>query len=360
MALNHRHVAADVDYLVGHKVAALVDDLVGQILTAKPASPREFLGQILNQGAAIVPPTPAAPASPDSVGKPVAKLIDGKQLAAQVVGRVKAEIATLAGPAPKLVVVSVGNDPASASYIKNKEKCALECGIKAEVMKLPGDAKEEDILGVVAGLNADPSVNGIIVQLPLPAHVNATRVTNSVDDAKDVDGLKPNNIGCTALNGQSPNFVACTPLGCLEMLKALDIPLRGKEAVVVGASNIVGVPMMLLLLKEGCTVSVCHIDTADTAAHTRQADILVVAVGKAHLVKKDWVKEGAIVIDVGINMIADPTKKSGRRMVGDVDFEEVRKVAGHISPVPGGVGPMTVAMLMQNTLAGAKAQRGLC
>merc|ERR1712224_616431 len=213
---------------------------------------------------------------------------------------------------------------------------------------------QEQLLQEVQRLNADESVHGIIVQLPLPSHIDAAAVTGAVAESKDVDGFTPANIGSVALNGYDPLFSPCTPKGCLHLLKSVGVPLRGKEAVVVGASNIVGIPMALLLLKEGCTTSICHIDTVDVASHTRKADIVVVAVGKAGLARGDWIKPGAIVIDVGINFVADSSKKAGKRMVGDVEFGEARSVAGYITPVPGGVGPMTVAMLMQNTLDAMK------
>jgi len=285
------------------------------------------------------------------------KLIDGKKLADEVIAGVKSEVETLksAGcPAPALVVVMVGGNPASESYIKRKEKAASECGIQTRVVKLDDTITEMDLLAEVHKLNNDPEVHGIIVQLPLPDHIYAPNITNAVAYRKDVDGFTPANVGAVALQGYEPLFVSCTPKGCLHMIKSVGLPLRGKEAVVVGASNIVGIPMSLLLLGEGCTVSVCHIDTKDSKAHARTADILVVAVGKAGLVTRDWVKPGAIVIDVGINFVDDATKKSGKKMVGDVAFDEVKAVAGFITPVPGGVGPMTVAMLLQNTLDALK------
>jgi 5,10-methylene-tetrahydrofolate dehydrogenase/methenyl tetrahydrofolate cyclohydrolase len=286
------------------------------------------------------------------------KRIDGKGMAQEITAELKAEIEEMGGPAPRLVVVEVGDNPASGAYIRNKQRAAEHCGIDSSVIKLPNTATQEELLTTVSELNNDLTVNGIIVQLPLPSHIDATVVTESVADAKDVDGLCCSNIGKVALRGQRPHLVACTPLGCLEILKRIGAPLRGKEAVVVGASNTVGIPMMLLLLQQGCTVTVCRSDTKDTASHTRNADILVVAVGVAHLVKEHWVKPGAIVIDVGINAIPDSTKKSGRRLVGDVDFEKVLPIASRITPVPGGVGPMTVAMLMKNTVQATRAQRG--
>lgn len=286
-----------------------------------------------------------------------AQLIDGKALADGVIAELKAGVDALMGggrAAPHLVVVMVGSNPASASYIKRKEEAAASCGIQTQVLKLEAETTQEALLAEVERLNADDSVHGIIVQLPLPAGIDEKLVTHAVASSKDVDGFGPVHIGNLALSGQTPLFCPCTPQGCLHMIRSTGISLRGKEAVVIGASNIVGLPMELLLLKEGCTVTVCHIDTLDVACHARRADVLVVAVGKAHLVPGDWIKPGAVVIDVGINFVDDPSKKSGKRMVGDVNFEEAKKVAGHISPVPGGVGPMTVAMLMRNTLTAAK------
>lgn len=287
-----------------------------------------------------------------------AKIIDGKALADGVTAEVKAEVDAFTGSggaAPHLVVVMVGNNSASASYIKRKEVAAASCGIRATVLKLEAETTQDHLLAEVERLNADESVHGIIVQLPLPEGIDEKLVTHAVASNKDVDGFGPVHIGNLALSGQTPLFCPCTPQGCLHMIKSTGISLRGKEAVVIGASNIVGMPMELLLLKEGCTVSLCHIDTVDTASHARRADVLVVAVGKAHLVPGNWIKPGAVVIDVGINFVDDPSKKTGNRMVGDVNFDEAKKVAGHVSPVPGGVGPMTVAMLMRNTLVAAKA-----
>jgi len=282
-----------------------------------------------------------------------AKLLDGKRISDGVLETVKCKVDDIVASghnAPHLVVVVVGENPASNTYIKKKEAAAAMCGILSTVIRLDVDVSQAALLAEIERLNTSPDVHGMIVQLPLPPHIDTAKVTGSVALSKDVDGLTPCNIGSLALNGYTPTFCPCTPKGCLRMIKSLEMPLRGKEAVIVGASNIVGVPMMLLLLNEGCTVSICHIDTQDSAAHTRTADILVVAVGKPGLVQKDWVKPGAIVIDVGINFVPDPSKKTGRRMVGDVDFEQVRRIAGYITPVPGGVGPMTVAMLMENTL----------
>eukprot|EP00746_Dinoflagellata_sp_MGD_P004329 gnl/MRDRNA2_/MRDRNA2_108334_c0_seq1.p1 gnl/MRDRNA2_/MRDRNA2_108334_c0~~gnl/MRDRNA2_/MRDRNA2_108334_c0_seq1.p1 ORF type:complete len:408 (+),score=82.81 gnl/MRDRNA2_/MRDRNA2_108334_c0_seq1:99-1322(+) len=283
-----------------------------------------------------------------------AVLIDGKAIADSVLAAVKAEVNAIQNAKPNLVVIMVGENPASATYVRRKEEAAKTCGIETRKVSFSSEISQEQLLQEVKRLNEDDGVHGIIVQLPLPSHIDAATVTGAVAEGKDVDGFTPANIGSVALNGYAPLFCPCTPKGCLHLLKSVGVPLRGKEAVVVGASNIVGIPMSLLLLKEGCTTSVCHIDTVDVAAHTRKADILVVAVGKAGLVRGDWIKPGAIVIDVGINFVADASKKTGKRMVGDVEFDEARSVADYITPVPGGVGPMTVAMLMQNTMDAMK------
>eukprot|EP00667_Euglena_gracilis_P016899 EG_transcript_17733 len=292
----------------------------------------------------------AAVDNPEPAETGTARLIDGKALAAAVLARVAAEVRAMGGPAPRLAVVNVGDNPASLSYIRNKEKAATSCGMKCDIHQLPADTAEAEVLALIDRLNADESVSGIIVQLPVPRHLNPITLTERVAEVKDVDGLTAANMGRVAMNGHVPTLAACTPLGCIEMLKSLGITLRGKDAVVIGASNLFGLPMMLMLLKEGCTVTICHIDTKDCAGHASRADILIVGVGVVGLVRKEWVKPGAVVIDVGTNVIPDPTRRSGRRLVGDVAFDEVSRVAGWITPVPGGVGPMTVAMLMRNTL----------
>lgn len=303
----------------------------------------------------VAPATTVTSADACTKSPSEAILIDGKKIADSILAIVKTEVASMQNSCiPCLVVVMVGDNPASATYVRRKEDAAKGCGIISRIVSLSSDISQAQLLEEIESLNSDDGVHGIIVQLPLPPGIDAAKVTGAVAAHKDVDGFTPANIGSVALNGYEPLFSPCTPKGCLHLLKSTGVPLRGKEAVIVGASNIVGIPMMLLLLKEGCTVSICHIDTADSAWHARNADILVVAVGKAGLVRGDWIKPGAIVIDVGINFVADSSKKTGKRMVGDVEFDEARPVAGYITPVPGGVGPMTVAMLMQNTLDAAK------
>ena len=287
-----------------------------------------------------------------------ASVIDGKAISEACLVDVKRGVdqLTAAGQrVPCLVVVLVGSHPASQSYIRKKLTAGDGCGVQARVEELASTATEAEVLACVGRLNRDDSVDGIIVQLPLPGHINSSLVTNAVAHEKDVDGFTQQSLGAVAQRGPTPCFCPCTPKGCLRLIHTCGVPLRGKQAVVVGASNIVGVPMALLLLGEGCTVSICHIDTVDVSAHTRHADLLVVACGVAGLVKPEWIKPGAIVIDVGINFVPDASKKSGQRMVGDCD-PEVAAVAGHLTPVPGGVGPMTVAMLMQNTLEAAQSR----
>jgi len=283
-------------------------------------------------------------------------VIDGKEIADGIVDKLRRSVAKL-DAVPVLAVVLVGHHPASLSYIKRKEAAAAECGIRSRLLQLDESITQKKLEGVIDDLNADDDVDGIIVQLPLPGHLDAKAATGSVAPAKDVDGFLPANVGATALNDHEPLFCPCTPKGCLHLIKSVGVPLRGKEACVIGASNIVGIPMGSLLLKEGMTVTTCHIDTVDPAAHARRADVLVVAVGKAALVGSSWVKPGAIVIDVGINFVPDATRKAGKRMVGDVDFDAVSHIAGYITPVPGGVGPMTVAMLMSNTFDACAARR---
>lgn len=286
-----------------------------------------------------------------------ASLIDGKALADGVLDKSRQAVAKF-DVKPLLVVVLVGSQQASLSYIKRKEVAASGCGIRTRLLQLDEAITQQDLGAAVDELNADDDVDGIIVQLPLPAHLDAKAATSGVSAVKDVDGFLPSNVGATALHGHEPLHCPCTPKGCLALIQSVGVPLRGKEAVVIGASNIVGIPMSSLLLKEGMTVTTCHIDTVDTARHARRADVLVVAVGKAGLVTSDWVKPGAIVIDCGINFVPDASKKAGFRMAGDVDREGVRCVAGHLTPVPGGVGPMTVAMLMSNTAEACRNRRG--
>ncbi|MFT0621741.1 bifunctional methylenetetrahydrofolate dehydrogenase/methenyltetrahydrofolate cyclohydrolase FolD [Ectopseudomonas guguanensis] len=285
-----------------------------------------------------------------------AQLIDGKAAAARVLAEVAAEVAVLKarGIEPALAVVLVGDDPASHVYVRNKVLRANEVGIRSLEYRLGAYASAEAVLEVVAGLNADATVNGILVQLPLPAHIDETRVLQAIDPAKDVDGFHSENVG--GLSQGRPVLTPCTPAGCMRLLRDTLGDLSGKHAVVVGRSNIVGKPMAALLLAANCSVSVLHSRSVKPEKLCGQADIVVAAVGRPRLIGADRIKPGAVVIDVGINRI----EENGRsRLVGDVDFDAVLPVASAITPVPGGVGPMTIAMLMHNTLLAARQQHGL-
>jgi methylenetetrahydrofolate dehydrogenase (NADP+)/methenyltetrahydrofolate cyclohydrolase len=287
-----------------------------------------------------------------------ARIIDGKAAAATLRARVADEVTRFraaAGRAPGLAVVLVGEDAASAVYVRAKGKATVEAGMESFEHRLTADTAEADLLALVDTLNADPAVDGILVQLPLPPQIDAAKVITRIDPDKDVDGFHPVNAGRLATG--LPGFVPCTPYGCLLLLKAELGSLGGKSAVVIGRSNIVGKPMALLLLGESATVTIAHSRTADLPAVVRQADIVVAAVGQPEMVKGNWLKPGATVIDVGINRVggAEPGKT---RLVGDVDFASASAVAGAITPVPGGVGPMTIACLIRNTLVSAARREG--
>ena len=281
-----------------------------------------------------------------------AKIIDGKAFAANVRGKVAEHVARLKDEhsiTPGLAVVLVGEDPASQVYVRSKGKLTVEVGMNSYEHKLDAATPEDELLALIQSLNNDPQVHGILVQLPLPDHLNEDLVINSIDPAKDVDGFHISNVGLLATGQKS--MVPCTPLGCLMMLRDHHGSLSGLNAVVVGRSNIVGKPMAQLLLRDSCTVTIAHSRTKDIEALCRGADILVAAVGRAEMINGDWVKSGASVIDVGINRIDAPEKGEGKtRLVGDVDFASASKVAGAITPVPGGVGPMTIACLLANTV----------
>jgi methylenetetrahydrofolate dehydrogenase (NADP+) / methenyltetrahydrofolate cyclohydrolase len=286
-----------------------------------------------------------------------ATIIDGKAFAADIRARVAAEVARLKaahGVVPGLAVVLVGEDPASQVYVRSKGKQTVEAGMASFEHRLDAGVSEAELLGVVARLNADPAVHGILVQLPLPGHMNADAVIAAIDPAKDVDGFHISNVGLLA-TGQKA-MVPCTPLGCLMLMRAHHGSLAGMEAVVIGRSNIVGKPMAQLLLGDSCTVTVAHSRTRDLPGVVRRADIVVAAVGRPRMVTADWVKPGATVIDVGINRVEVEGKT---RLVGDVDFAAVAEVAGAITPVPGGVGPMTIACLLANTLTAFCRAKGL-
>jgi methylenetetrahydrofolate dehydrogenase (NADP+)/methenyltetrahydrofolate cyclohydrolase len=287
----------------------------------------------------------------------LAQILDGKQIAAAVRADVRAAVeARLATGLrrPALRVVLVGDDPASHSYVRGKQRAADEVGLDAETLPFDADLPEADLLDLVERLNRDDGVDGILVQLPLPAHVDDRKVILALDPDKDVDGFHPVNVGRLVLGQEG--FAPCTPAGIVEMLRRSGIETRGKHAVVVGRSQIVGLPMANLLLRKGldATVTVCHSRTPDLGHHTRQADLLIAAVGRPGTVTADMVREGAVVVDVGVNRVDDPAAERGYRLVGDVDFAAVSEKAAAITPVPGGVGPMTIAMLLQNTLRAAE------
>jgi methylenetetrahydrofolate dehydrogenase (NADP+)/methenyltetrahydrofolate cyclohydrolase len=289
-----------------------------------------------------------------------AEIISGTQVAAELLAELRGRIAALAaeGITPGLATVLVGNDPASHVYVGMKNRDARELGLHSRQITLPAETSEDELLGVVQGLNADPRIHGILVQLPLPAHIDEGKVLFSIDPAKDVDGFHPVNVGRLA-RGVEDAVAPCTPRGVVEMLVRSGHDPAGRHCVVVGRSNVVGRPMASLLLRRGgggdATVTVAHSRTRDLGAVTRLADILIVAIGRPGLITRDMVKPGAVVIDVGVNRLEDPSSAKGYRLVGDVDFEGVREVASAISPVPGGVGPMTRAMLMSNTVDAAGA-----
>lgn len=280
-------------------------------------------------------------------------LIDGKQVAAQVRDALVAEIAELKaqGHTPGLAVVLVGNDPASQVYVGSKVKACAELGLYSQKWELPADTTQEELVKLIHQLNADDRIHGILVQSPPPAHIDEEAVILNIDPRKDVDGFHPANVAKLVLEDEE-GFVPCTPLGCMELLKAYGIETAGKHAVVIGRSMIVGKPMANLLVakKANATVTIAHSRTKDLPGLCRTADIIVAAVGRAEMVKSDYVKEGAVVLDVGINRIADETRPRGYRIVGDVDFDAVKDKSSYITPVPGGVGPMTIAMLMANTV----------
>ena len=295
---------------------------------------------------------------PDNTVAGRGALIDGVALAKKIRARVADEAAALTaqGLTPGLTVVLVGDDPASAVYVRSKGRASEEAGIHSDTIRLPAETSERDLLALVDKLNADRSVHGILVQMPLPKHIDPDVVIRRIDPEKDVDGFHPTNVGLV-LTGSADGFAPCTPAGVMAMLRAYGVETRGANVVIIGRSNIVGKPMASLLIQSGqdadATVTICHSRTRDLAEHTRRADILIAAVGRAHLVTADMVKPGAVVIDVGMNRVDDAAAPKGYRLVGDVDFDAVRDVASLITPVPGGVGPMTIAMLMQNTVRAA-------
>ncbi|NMC46151.1 MAG: bifunctional methylenetetrahydrofolate dehydrogenase/methenyltetrahydrofolate cyclohydrolase FolD [Chloroflexi bacterium] len=286
-----------------------------------------------------------------------ATIIDGKKLAAEIREEVALKVAErrAAGKSvPGLATVLVGEDPASQVYVRSKHRACEKLGLNSFSHALPATTPQHQLIELIDELNNDPRVHGILVQLPLPDGFSEEEVLLKVSLKKDVDGFHPINIGKLAQKGRTPSFVPCTPAGVIELLKTTGVSIEGKNAVVLGRSNIVGMPVALLLVRENATVTSCHSRSQDLPSITRTADILVASVGKAEMVRADWVKPGAVIIDVGINHVDDPSAEKGYRLVGDVAFDEVRAVASAITPVPGGVGPMTIAMLMHNTLKAAE------
>lgn len=293
----------------------------------------------------------------------MAQIIDGNQISRNIIEELKGEVSTFQDQKPKVVFVRVGEDPASVSYVNKKQKVAEEIGIKSDLKILDESISQEDLVSIIKDLNEDSTVHGILVQAPLPSHINETLIFNTVLPEKDVDGFNVVNVGKLCQEDES-GFVACTPAGIIELLSRQGIVTEGKHVVVVGRSLIVGKPAGLLLVKKSklgnATVTFCHSRTKNMADLTKQADILIAAIGKPEFITKDMVKEGAVVIDVGINRVEDSSKKRGYRLVGDVDFKNIEAKSSHITPVPGGVGPMTVALLMKNTVKAYKQATHLC
>ncbi|KAF8406595.1 hypothetical protein HHK36_008683 [Tetracentron sinense] len=286
-----------------------------------------------------------------------AKVIDGKSVAKQIRYEITGEISRMKDAisiVPGLAVILVGDRKDSATYVRNKKKACEAVGITSYEECLPENSTEQEVLKLISGFNDDPSVHGILIQLPLPCHMNEENILNAVSIEKDVDGFHPLNIGRLAMRGREPLFVPCTPKGCIELLHRYRIDIKGKRAVVIGRSNIVGMPAALLLQREDATVTILHSRTKNPEEITRQADIIISAAGQPNMVRGSWIKPGAVIIDVGINPVEDAKSPRGYRLVGDICYEEACKIASAVTPVPGGVGPMTIAMLLSNTLSSAK------
>ena len=284
-------------------------------------------------------------------------IIDGKKVSLDLKNEMKASVENyknLTGKVPGLTIIIVGQDPASQVYVRNKAKTCKEIGMISTVIAMPAETTQKQLFDTIEDLNNDPAVHGILVQEPLPEHIDGFTVTLAIDPSKDVDGFHPQNLGCLVMGHLDKCFISCTPYGILELLTRYSIETKGKHCVVLGRSNIVGKPMANLMLQKldaaNCTVTICHSATPDISFYTKQADILIAAIGQAGYITADMVKPGVVVFDVGNNRIEDPAAKSGFRVVGDVDYESVSAVAAAMTPVPGGVGPMTIAMLMKNTL----------
>ncbi len=291
-----------------------------------------------------------------------AEIIDGRAVAKRLQGEIgyaAADFAAKSGLAPGLGVVLVGDDPASAMYVRMKRRACERVGINSKAEIMPGSATQAEAQDAVRGFNADPTIHGILAQLPLPDHINEEAVLNELSLAKDVDGIHPINLGRLGMRGREPSFTPATPTGTMLLIKETGAEIEGAEAVVIGRSNIIGLPVALMLTNANATVTICHSRTRDLPLVVKRADIVVAAVGRPEFVKGDWLKPGAIVIDVGSNSVPDPQAEKGYRYVGDVEFESAVAVAGHISKVPGGVGPMTITMLLANTLKAAQRSQGL-
>jgi methylenetetrahydrofolate dehydrogenase (NADP+)/methenyltetrahydrofolate cyclohydrolase len=292
-----------------------------------------------------------------------AQVIDGKQVAADMRGELKDEVAKLKEKniVPGLGVILVGEDPASKSYVTAKERACEDIGLYSDDNRLPADTSQKELMALVEKMNKDPKINGILVQLPLPKGLNEAEVLLAIDPAKDVDGFHPVNVGKMVVGEKA--FLPCTPHGVIQLLKRSGVTIEGAEVVIVGRSNIVGKPLANMLIQKkpdaNATVTVCHTRTKDLTYHTKQADIVIAAAGRPNTVTADMIKEGVVVIDVGVNRVEDATKKKGYRLVGDVDFEAVKEKASFITPVPGGVGPMTITMLLYNTVESAKRAAGI-
>jgi methylenetetrahydrofolate dehydrogenase (NADP+) / methenyltetrahydrofolate cyclohydrolase len=290
-----------------------------------------------------------------------AQIIDGKAISEKLLSEIALDVEAMVKqglPRPGLAAVLVGENPASQQYVKMKRKTCEKNGLESYGYELPKTASQAEVEALVKELNADPKVNGILVQLPLPDHLDDEKILNSISIEKDVDGFHPINIGRLAQKGREPLFVPCTPDGCIYLIDQTGFQLKGSNAVVLGRSNIVGMPVALLLVKRDATVTICHSRSKDLPSICRSADVLIAAVGRPEMVKADWIKPGAVVIDVGTNRIDDSSLEKGYRLAGDVDFNAAKEVAGWISPYPGGVGPMTITMLLRNTVRAAKIQAG--
>ncbi|MCX7852473.1 MAG: bifunctional methylenetetrahydrofolate dehydrogenase/methenyltetrahydrofolate cyclohydrolase FolD [Anaerolineae bacterium] len=291
-----------------------------------------------------------------------AQIIDGKAIAAQIREEIRADVARMQqtyGKVPGLAAVLVGDRKDSQTYVRMKKKACAEVGIASFGYDLPADIGQDELRRLVEELNANPDVHGILVQLPLPSHIDEETILGAISIEKDVDGFHPLNIGRLSMKRREPLFVPCTPKGCIELIERSGFTIEGKRAVVLGRSNIVGLPAAMLLLHKNATVTICHSRTRNLPSIVREAEILVAAVGRAEMVRGDWVRPGAVVIDVGVNAVDDPNDPRGYRLVGDVAFDEVKEVAAAITPVPGGVGPMTIAMLLRNTTDAAMRALGM-